>query len=55
MGAFIRVFGMFTRHPVLRLPMTWWFRAPVIGAWMNLVLVFFAYDVRSRRPGSAPG
>lgn len=45
MGAFIGVFGVFTHHPVLRLPMPWWFRAPVIGAWMNLVLTLFAYDV----------
>lgn len=43
-GAVIGVFGIFTSHPVLKLPMPWWFRAPVIGAWMNLVLTFFAYD-----------
>ena len=43
-GAFIGVFGVFTYHPVLKLPMPWWFRAPLIGAWMNFVLVFFAYD-----------
>ena len=24
--------------------MPWWFRAPLIGAWMNFVLTFFAYD-----------
>ena len=23
----------------------WWIRAPVLGAWMNFVLTFFAYDV----------
>ncbi len=44
-GAIIGVFGVFTWHPVLKLPMPWWFRAPVIGAWMNFVLTFFAYDV----------
>ena len=43
-GAFIGVFGVFTWHPVLKLPMPWWFRAPLIGGWMNFVLVFFAYD-----------
>ncbi len=43
-GAVVGVFGVFTWHPVLHLPMPWWFRAPVIGAWMNFVLVFFAYD-----------
>ncbi len=44
-GAIIGVFGVFTWHPILKLPMPWWFRAPVIGAWMNFVLTFFAYDV----------
>lgn len=45
MGAIIGVFGVFTRHPVLKLPMPWWVRAPIIGAWMNFVLTFFAYDM----------
>ena len=44
-GAIIGVFGVFTYHPVFHLPFPWWFRAPVIGAWMNFVLVFFAYEV----------
>lgn len=44
MGAIIGVFGVFTRHPVLHLPMPWWFRAPILGAWLNFVLVFFAYE-----------
>ncbi len=43
-GAFIGVFGVVTYHPVLKLPMPWWFRATLVGAWMNFVLVFFAYD-----------
>jgi hypothetical protein len=43
-GAFIGVFGVFTWHPLLKLPMPWWFRAPLIGGWMNFVLTFFAYD-----------
>ena len=47
LGAIIGVFGVFTHHPVLKLPMPWWFRAPVIGAWMNFVLTFFAYDSMS--------
>ncbi len=45
LGAIIGVFGVFTVHPVLKLPMPWWFRAPLIGAWMNFVLTFFAYDM----------
>ncbi len=44
LGAIIGVFGVFTWHPVLKLPMPWWIRAPVLGAWMNFVLTFFAYD-----------
>jgi len=44
LGAVVGVFGVFTYHPILKLPFPWWFRAPVIGAWMNFALVFFAYD-----------
>jgi len=43
LGTFVGVFGVYTRHPILLLPMPWWFRAPVIGGWMNFVLIFFAY------------
>lgn len=45
MGAFIGVFGVMVRHPVLDLPLPWWVRAPLIGGWMNFVLVFFAHEV----------
>jgi hypothetical protein len=44
-GAVIGMAGVMTWHPVLRLPMPWWVRAPVLGAWMNFVLVFFAHDL----------
>ncbi len=44
LGAIIGVFGVFTYLPVLKLPMPWWIRAPFLGAWMNFVLTFFAYD-----------
>lgn len=43
-GALIGIFGVFNWHPILKLPLPWWFRAPFLGAWMNFVLVFFAYD-----------
>ena len=43
-GAVIGVFGVFTEHPVLHLPMPWWLRAPMIGGWMNFVLTFFAFE-----------
>lgn len=45
LGAIIGVFGVFNWHPVLKLPFPWWIRAPVLGAWMNFVLTFFAYDL----------
>jgi hypothetical protein len=45
LGAIIGVFGIFTWHPVLKLPFPWWIRAPLLGAWMNFVLTFFAYDL----------
>ena len=44
-GAIIGMFGVMTWHPILRLPMPWWFRASVLGAWMNFVLVFFAHEL----------
>ncbi len=44
LGAIIGMFGVFTYHPVLKLPLPWWVRAPIVGAWMNFVLTFFAYD-----------
>ena len=47
-GAFIGVFGVVTYHPVLKLPMPWWFRSALVGAWMNFVLAFFAYDEMTR-------
>ena len=44
LGAIIGMFGVFTYHPMLKLPMPWWASAPFLGAWMNFVLTFFAYD-----------
>lgn len=44
LGAIVGFVGVFDYHPVLRLPLPWWFRAPLIGAWMNFVLTFFVYD-----------
>jgi hypothetical protein len=44
-GAIIGVFGVVTWHPVLNLPLPWWLRAPLIGGWMNFVLMFFAYEM----------
>ena len=44
LGAIVGMFGVYTWHPILKLPMPWWFRAPLVGAWLNFVLTFFAYD-----------
>ncbi len=44
LGAVIGLVGVVTFHPVLKLSMPWWVRGPFIGAWMNFVLTFFAYD-----------
>ena len=43
-GAIIGMLGVFNWHPLLDLPLPWWFRAPYLGAWMNFVLTFFIYD-----------
>jgi hypothetical protein len=55
LGAIIGVFGVITYHPVLRLPMPWWIRAPLIGGWMNFVLTFFAYDAMQTLLGNMFG
>lgn len=44
LGAIIGVFGVITYHPILHLPFPWYVRAPFLGAWMNFVLTFFAFD-----------
>ncbi len=44
LGGLIGLFGVFTWHPVLKISFPWWVRAPFLGAWMNFVLTFFAYD-----------
>jgi len=42
-GAMIGVFGVVTWHPILHLPMPWWFRSTLIGTWMNLLIVLIAH------------
>lgn len=44
LGAIIGVFGVFTSYPILNIPIPWWLRAPLLGAWMNFVLTLFAFD-----------
>ncbi len=44
LGAFVGLVGVMTWHPLLRMPMPWWFSSALIGAWMNFVLTLFIYD-----------
>lgn len=44
LGAIIGAFGVFTYHPILKISLPWFFRAPVLGAWMNFVLVLLSYQ-----------
>ena len=44
LGAVIAVYGVFDFHPVLRIPLPWWVRSPLIGAWFNFVLTLLMYD-----------
>jgi hypothetical protein len=44
LGAIIAIFGVFNWHPVLELPLPWWLRAPLLGAWMNFVLTLLMHD-----------
>ena len=43
-GAIIGLFGVIDFHPILKMRLDWWMRGPWVGAWMNFVLTFFAYD-----------
>ena len=45
MGAFVGLFDVMNWHPMLQMPLPWWFRSVLVGAWMNFVLVFFAHEV----------
>ena len=41
MGGFVGLIGVMTYHPVLHMPLPWWFRGPLVGGFMmfNLWLV----------------
>jgi len=43
-GAIVGIFGALNFHPVFKVSLPWWLLSPFIGAWMNFVLTFFAYD-----------
>lgn len=46
-GAFIGMSGIITSVPVLNVPLRPWLRGALLGAWLNFVLVFFAYGFMS--------
>ncbi len=48
LGAFIGIFGVYTSHPVLDIPFPWYVRAPIIGAWGNLVVALIGYEPMSQ-------
>src|SRR5680860_1694955 len=39
LGAFIGLAGAFNWHKIVNMPLAWWFRGPVYGAFWNLLLV----------------
>ena len=43
MGSIIGLLGVYSEHPLLRLPFSWWVRSLGIGAYFNLcvTLIFF--------------
>ena len=47
LGGIVGIFGVSTRHPILKMDLQWWILAPLLGAWMNFVLTLFAYDMLS--------
>ncbi len=55
LGLIIAIFGVFNWHPILKIPMPWWFRASFMGGWMNFVLVLFAYDIMAEFLAAAFG
>ena len=44
LGVIVGIFGVSTRHQILKMDLRWWVLAPFLGAWMNFVLTLFAYD-----------
>lgn len=43
-GAVVGALGTTPQPDFIPLRITWWLRAPLVGAWMNFVLTFFAWD-----------
>jgi len=55
LGFIVALFGVFNWHPLLKFPLPWWCRGPLMGGWMNFVLIFFIYDMMAQILLSVPG
>ncbi len=44
LGGVVGISNVVVREPVTNLPLPWWFRAPLISAWLCLMVVLFAGD-----------
>lgn len=44
LGGVVGVVGTLDWSPLLDMPLPWWLRSPLIGAWLNLVLTLITYD-----------
>jgi hypothetical protein len=44
-GAIIGLMAQVTYHPLFKSPMPWWLGAGLMGAWLNFMLTFFAFDI----------
>jgi len=45
LGAIVGIYGIFTEHPIFKFKLCCWVRSSMIGAWMNLMVVLFAYEI----------
>lgn len=43
-GAVVGAFGTSPQPEFIPVRLPWWLRAPLIGAWLDFVLTFFAWD-----------
>jgi hypothetical protein len=43
-GVFIGLAGIVNHHPMLEVPLPFWFRGIFFGGWLNLVLAFLMYE-----------
>ena len=44
LGGVVGISNVVVREPVTNLPLPWWLRAPLISAWLCLMVVLFAGD-----------